>query len=90
MSVAGDITCRELVDLITAYLDDAVPAAQRAEIDAHLAVCDGCTAAMEQFRETIRITGSLREEHVPESHRVALQDAFRSWWARRAPPQPAG
>ena len=53
----------------------------RARVEGHLAVCDGCTRYLEQMRETIRLTGKLTEEQVPEEQRAALLDAFRSWSA---------
>jgi len=49
------IHCSELVELVTAYLDDALPAHERAGVDAHLARCDGCTVYLEQFRVTIAL-----------------------------------
>ena len=49
------IHCRELVERVTAYLDDALPATERAEIDAHLAQCDGCTVYLGQLRATITL-----------------------------------
>jgi hypothetical protein len=45
----------------------------------HLRGCDGCTAYMEQFRTTIRLTGMLTEEQVPAEARDALLGAFRAW-----------
>lgn len=49
------IRCRELVELVTAYLDEALLAHDRAGVEAHLAQCDGCTAYLEQFRATIAL-----------------------------------
>jgi len=55
------IHCRELVELVTDYLDGVLPAHERAGIDAHLARCEGCTAYVGQFRATIALIGQTRE-----------------------------
>ena len=54
-----DLRCIEVVELATAYLDGAIDAAQRDRIEAHLAGCAGCQAAMDQFRTVKRLTGRL-------------------------------
>ena len=54
-----DLRCIEVVELATAYLDGAVDEAQRNRIDAHLAGCAGCHAAMDQFKTVKRLTGRL-------------------------------
>ncbi len=77
MSLRGDVVCRELVELLTDYLEDAIPPARRAAIDAHLADCDGCSNALDQLRRTILITGTLTPEDVPATQRDALLAAFR-------------
>jgi len=78
MSERG-LTCHEVVELITDYLEDALPAEDRLRVEAHLAECDGCTHYLEQMRETIRLTGMLTEEQVPEDQKQQLLAAFRSW-----------
>lgn len=51
------IRCRELVELVTAYLDGVLSAQERRHVDNHLAGCDGCTAYLEQIRATIELLG---------------------------------
>lgn len=79
MTELDDIACNELVELITPYLDGELSPEQRARIEEHLAICDGCMNALEQMRETIRVTGSLTEEQIPEPQRQALRAVFRAW-----------
>ena len=55
------LTCRELVELVTDYLEGILPQHDRAGFDAHIAGCANCTRYVEQFRETIRLTGTLRQ-----------------------------
>jgi anti-sigma factor RsiW len=73
------MTCKELVELVTAYLDGGLGRRQRRRFESHLAGCDGCTAYLAQIRETIRVTGGLREEQVTDDQRTALLAAFRDW-----------
>lgn len=80
MSVhVAPIACRELVELVTDYLEGALPPEQHARFENHIAGCDGCTAYLEQMRETIRLTGTLREQQIPPGALAALLHAFRDW-----------
>ena len=80
MSERG-LTCHEVVEIITDYLEDALSPGDRRRVDEHLAGCGGCTAYLEQMRETIRLTGMLTEEQIPEEQRQELLVAFRTWVA---------
>jgi anti-sigma factor RsiW len=75
-----DLPCVEFVELITAYLDDALPVDLRARIDAHLDVCPGCPNAIEQLRTVVDLTGHLTESDVEDLdplQREALLSTFR-------------
>jgi anti-sigma factor RsiW len=75
-----DLDCDELVELVTEYLDGALdPAAERRVTD-HLALCDGCTTYVAQFRTTVDELGHLPAEQVaelPAPTRDTLLAAFR-------------
>ncbi len=73
------LSCREMVELVTDYLEGALDEQTRARFEAHLTDCDGCTAYLEQMRETIRLVGRLDETAVPAEARVKLMVAFRDW-----------
>jgi anti-sigma factor RsiW len=76
---ATALSCQELVELVTDYFEDALPAPERARFDAHIAGCDGCTAYLEQMRTTIALTGRLRTDEVPAESVEPLLEAFRDW-----------
>ena len=80
--IAEQLSCQELVELVTAYLDGVLPPADRARFDAHLAGCDGCRAYLEQIRVTIRLSGTLRSELLEPASEEALLEAFRDWKSR--------
>jgi anti-sigma factor RsiW len=73
------VTCIELVELVTEYLDGSMRADERARFDEHISGCEGCTTYLEQLRITIRLTGMLTEEQIAPDSRPALLDAFRHW-----------
>jgi len=79
MTTETDVTCREVVELLSDYLDDAIPATDRARLDAHLAECDGCTSALEQLRATIRVAGTLTESQVAQAELEPVRRAFQAW-----------
>jgi anti-sigma factor RsiW len=56
--------CRDLMERVTDYLEGAMTPDEVAKVEAHLADCDGCDAAVEQFRLTIIVEGALSEDDV--------------------------
>jgi anti-sigma factor RsiW len=55
----GDgLTCQELVELVTEYLDDALPPHERERFEEHLLTCPGCQTHLTQMQQTIRILGA--------------------------------
>jgi anti-sigma factor RsiW len=77
-------TCQELAELITDYLEGALPAAQHALFDVHLAGCRNCTLYVEQMRTTVAVTGRIGAEDIPLELRGELLAAFRTWAAETA------
>ncbi len=74
-----ELSCQELVELVTDYLEDALPAELRARFEEHIAHCSGCTTYLEQMRATIRVTGTLTAESLSAEAERTLLDAFRGW-----------
>ncbi len=74
-----EITCQELVEIVTDYLEGRMPAEQRLLFEEHVVFCSWCDTYVAQMRETIRLTGMLREEDLSAETRDALLDAFRTW-----------
>jgi anti-sigma factor RsiW len=76
------LTCQELVELVTDYLEDALSREDRARFEHHLATCSGCREYLEQIRTTIRLTGELPPAALSPEAQQALLIAFRGWNAR--------
>jgi anti-sigma factor RsiW len=77
----ADLTCRELVELVSDYVEGALDRRTRSRFERHIAGCPHCTDYVEQMRETIRLTGMLSEEQLEPRARDELLAAFRSWKA---------
>jgi anti-sigma factor RsiW len=77
-----EMVCRELVEVVTDYLDGSMPAERRLLLEEHLAFCDWCQTYLEQLRATIRLTGTLREDDLGPAARAALLGVFRDWKGR--------
>ncbi len=60
-----DMTCQELVKLVTEYLEDTLSESDKARIQAHLKECDGCETYLEQMRLAIRALGRLTDTSIP-------------------------
>jgi anti-sigma factor RsiW len=73
------ISCQEVVELVTDYLESALPADEAALFEQHLNFCDGCVFYVDQIRRTVATVGQIREEDVPPETREKLLTAFRDW-----------
>ncbi len=75
----NEMTCKELVELVTDYLENALPEEVRARMESHVAGCEGCTNYLEQMRQTMQLTGKLHEENLTAQQRADLLKLFRDW-----------
>jgi anti-sigma factor RsiW len=73
------MTCAELVELVTAYLDGALDPEKEQRFVEHLAICDGCEIYVDQMRRTITEVGQVQPESLPDETRDRLLDAFRTF-----------
>jgi anti-sigma factor RsiW len=71
--------CNQLVELVTAYLDGSLDLDTRARFDVHLVECDGCENYLQQFRETVRAVGGIRDDELDPAFRDRLHDAFKNF-----------
>lgn len=81
-----EMPCRELVALVTDYIEGRLSETDRARFDAHIAECPYCATYLEQMRQVIRALGRLPEESLSPHGRDELTAAFRGW-AGATPPQ---
>jgi len=75
----GMLTCREMVELVTDYLDGRLDDATRERFEAHVAACDACVVYIEQMRLTIVALGHIPAEAMSPDAEKELLAAFRNW-----------
>jgi anti-sigma factor RsiW len=75
----AQLTCKELVELVTDYLEGALDDDERARFEEHLMTCPPCNDHIDQMRGTIAVLGRLPSESVSESAESDLLEAFRGW-----------
>jgi anti-sigma factor RsiW len=73
------LSCQELVELVTDYLEGALPEAERASFEHHIEGCTGCHEYVRQMRETLELTGSLTPADISPEAEAVLLAAFRDW-----------
>ena len=73
----AEMTCQELVELVTEYLEGALGPSERQRFEGHLQSCDGCTIYLEQMRQVIAALGQLTEASIPEPIKQGLLRGFR-------------
>lgn len=73
------LTCAELVELVTDYLEGALDPETEQRFEEHARTCPGCRAYLDQIRRTIATTGALTPETLPAEARDRLLEAFRGW-----------
>jgi anti-sigma factor RsiW len=74
-----DIVCQQAVELVTDYLDGALPRRDRRRFERHLRACPNCTAYVEQIRITIALTGAVEVDELTPEAREDLSELYRRW-----------
>ncbi len=75
-----EFSCQEMIEVVTNYLDDALPPDEQQRFERHLSYCAGCNTYVDQIRETITQTGMVpREESLPPALREEIVAQFRTW-----------
>jgi len=73
------LTCKQLTELVTEYLEGQMSLADRIRFQLHIGMCRHCRAYLRQMRQTIRTLGKLPDEPVPPEVLEDLLRRFRSW-----------
>jgi anti-sigma factor RsiW len=74
-----ELVCQEVVELVTDYLEGALPRSERRRFEAHLAGCEHCTEYLAQMHATIRLTGRLEVEDLTPAMREEFTALYRRW-----------
>lgn len=76
------LTCREIAELVTEYLEGRMPWMQRLQFQFHIGMCSACRRYLRQMRSTLQTLGSLPTEPLPKELEVELLARFQSWKKR--------
>lgn len=74
-----ELVCQQAVELVTDYLEGALPAAARRRFEHHLAGCEHCSEYLAQIRATIAVTGRITPEDLTTEMRTAFTELYHSW-----------
>jgi anti-sigma factor RsiW len=74
-----DLNCDEFVELVTAYIDNALDNHVRRRVEEHLATCTGCERYLKQIRRTVIELGRLPADQLSDRARDEMLAAFRGW-----------
>jgi anti-sigma factor RsiW len=74
-----DLACRDVVELVSDYLDGVLDPPLAVAVEEHLALCPACVEYVRQLRQTVRLLGHLPEEGLSESARMEILAAFRGF-----------
>jgi len=75
----NDMSCKELVELVTDYLEGALPPADQRRFESHIGKCDWCKLYIDQIRLTIKAAGKLTEGTIEPRAKEELLAVFRNW-----------
>jgi anti-sigma factor RsiW len=79
---ATQMTCAQLVEQLSDYLEDALRPDQMARVRVHLHNCGGCETHLGELRVTLRTLSSLPMENLPSEVEQNVLDIYRKWVAR--------
>jgi anti-sigma factor RsiW len=79
MTVDNEMSCKELVELVTDYLEGALTAADRMRFEAHLAECPWCVEYVAQIERTITAVGASWRNVESDAGMAELLELFRDW-----------
>ena len=77
--MTAHVNCKALVELVTDYLEDALPPDVATRFEEHLMMCQACTLYVDQMREIRSTAGTVTEESLPPETRAGLLEAFQGW-----------
>jgi anti-sigma factor RsiW len=75
----NDMSCKELVEIVTDYLEGALSAADQRRFEMHIGKCDWCKIYIDQIRLTVKAAGKLTEESIDPRVKEELLAVFRNW-----------
>jgi predicted anti-sigma-YlaC factor YlaD len=81
--VPTELTCKEIVELVTDYLEGRMSLEDRSRFEQHLTYCSGCSSYLQQIRQTMAVTGAVQEDALTPEMQEDLVRLFRGWKGKK-------
>jgi hypothetical protein len=75
--VLNNKTCKQITDLVYAYLNDRLKPTVKRDFQQHLRICPDCASFLNTYKKTVGMTRSLRAEDMPSKVRENILDFLR-------------
>lgn len=69
--------CNEVTEMVTAYLEGAMPFWTRMGISMHILMCAPCRRYFRQIRQLAQATGSVPELEMPADVQASMNELFK-------------
>ena len=79
MTAVHVLSCREIVEMVTDYLEGDLDADTTTALEAHLDLCPGCERYVEQISETVTTLGDVSSDNLSTDTQAGLLEAFRTF-----------
>ena len=79
MTVPRTLSCNEIVEMVTDYLEGDLDQPTTVALEEHLRLCPGCDRYVDQIRETVSTLGSITSESLSPQAQSGLLEAFRTF-----------
>jgi anti-sigma factor RsiW len=79
MTTPSALSCNEIVEMVTDYIEGDLDPPTVAALEEHLRVCPGCDRYVDQIRETVSTLGSITSDSLSPQAQSDLLDAFRTF-----------
>lgn len=84
-NLVDELTCQQLVELVTEYLEGAMDSTTQERFATHIALCRPCEEYVDQVRLTIGLLGRLDSDQANTYNPPPkLLEIFRGWREPRA------
>jgi putative zinc finger protein len=81
MRLERDMSCSEIVELVTEYVEGGLSTADRDRFEEHIGFCTPCLTYLDQMRQTVAGIGEVEADELPPELQSSLVEAFRDWKA---------
>ena len=78
MAIDDELTCKQVVELVTDYLENVLLPEMRKRLEEHVVDCPGCANYIEQVRLTVSMLHQLAQEPIFPETKQELLEAFRN------------